>query len=377
MSRQLEPSTTSAPPYPPITATRPVAVIVSGWPRVSETFALHELQALRDRGLLAAVFATKAGDTSVRQPGVDALADLVTVLPDTTATEQGRLVAEALRDRGVRAVHGYFAHRPAEIARIAAEHLGVPYGFSAHALDVRKVEPATLHERAARAALVVCCNRHTATALTECGADATVLPHGVDLERFRPPTRRLATDSVRVLAVGRLVPKKGFDVLIEAVAATRTRFTLDLIGDGPELARLERLVARRSLHGRVRFLGRRTHAELPAAFATCDVVVAPSVIDDRGDRDGLPNVVLEAMASGCAVVASDVAAIATAIDHGTSGVLVPARDAEALARAIDHLVLDPHERARLGRHARRTVEGRFALDDCSRRFCDLVEATYV
>ena len=181
-------------------ASTKVAVVVSGWPRVSETFALNELLALHDNGMLAAVFATKAGDTSLVQPGWKTLDPLVTVLPDVPVPEQGALVAQALQPHGVSAVHGYFAHQPAAVAADAAERLGIPYSFSVHALDARKVAPDELARRASGAAVVVACNHDSAAAIEAVGVAPTLLPHGVDLGRFTMSPPPSGTD-VRLLAV--------------------------------------------------------------------------------------------------------------------------------------------------------------------------------
>lgn len=352
-----------------------LGVVVSGWPRVSETFALNELLALREAGMLAAVFATKPGDGSMRQPGWDEIDPLVEVLPDGDADAQGAVVAGRLAGSGVAAVHGYFAHRPAAVAAAAAARLGVPYGFSAHALDVRKVPAAVLAERAAGAAVVVSCNADAAAAIEATGTTPRLVRHGVDLARFRPvppPGGPVA----ELLAVGRLVEKKGFVVLVEALAAVDRPFRLRLVGDGPERARVETAVAGLGLGDRVELLGRRTHDELPALYAGADVVVVPSVVDANRDRDGLPNVVLEAMASGRPVAASDVGAVATAVRHGVTGVLVPPGQPDALAVALSALLDDPGARRRLGAAARSEVEARFDLLACSGELRRTLEQVY-
>ena len=135
-----------------------------------------------------------------------------------------------------------------------------------------------------------------------------------------------------MLGVGRLVEKKGFDVAIAAVALLGDGVSLRIVGTGVDEGRLRREVADRGVWMRVvEFAGPRTHLELPHEYAGADVVVVPSVVDRQGDRDGLPNVVLEAMASGVAVVASDVAAVSDAVEHDVTGLLVPPGEPAALA----------------------------------------------
>lgn len=364
---------------------------MSGWPRLSETFAQNELIAIRRAGMLAAVVATKPGDDALVQPGLDELDDLVTVLPappeGATPAEQVAFHAEALvgvvgsLDTPVDAVHGYFAHHPAAVAHAAARRLGVAFGFSVHALDVRKVDPDELRARAADAAIVATCNADALAVLHGTGVASTLVPHGVDVHRFSPAGRDASTDpttaDVDVIAVGRLVEKKGFPTLIAAIAATGAGGPrLTILGDGPDRTALTDQVDALDIRTRVHLAGRVTHADLPERYRRADIVVVPSIVDRNGDRDGLPNVVLEAMASGCAIVASDVAAIASAIDGTTNGILVPPGDAAALASAIDELAADPALRARLGAAARRTAVDRYELGVCGSAWCDVLAAAY-
>ena len=352
-----------------------LAVVTSGFPRRSETFALNELRALDDAGLLAAVFATKPGDGLAPHPGTERLLRLVETLPPGSAAAQARVVAERLRGRLIDGVHGYFAHDPGAVAEAAARLLGVRHGFSVHARDARKVAPAVLAARAAAAACVVACNPDVAAEIPPTNGRLHVVPHGVDLARFRPSPSAPAPE-LRLLAVGRLVEKKGFDVLLAAAARIQSPFRLRLVGDGPERARLAHSVGAAALNGKVELAGGRTHDELPAEYQAADLVVVPSVADRSGDRDGLPNVVLEAMASGKPVVASRVGAIAAAVEDGETGLLVPPGDPDLLSAAIDRLAAAPELRERLGSAARRRAEQRFGLADCTERLRRTLEAAY-
>lgn len=357
-----------------------IAVVLSGWPRVSETFGLNELLALHRRGMLGAVFATKAGDASLCQPGWEELDPLVEVLPEGSVAEQGAIVAKRVADLALDGVHGYFAHQPAAVAADAARRVGVPYGFSVHALDVRKVSAAELGERAAGAAVVIACNPDAGATVAATGTEPHLLSHGVDLQRFPVGPFRASTGSdggvVEILAVGRLVEKKGFVHLLEALARLPLAARLRIVGDGPERVALSNTADRLGVGGRIEFVGRLTHHQLPELYASADIVAVPSVVDRNGDRDGLPNVVLESMASARAVVASDVAAVATAISTERTGLLVAPGDPAALAAALVRLGADPALRERLGRSARAVVEDRFDLGRCGDALCRLLEATY-
>jgi glycosyltransferase involved in cell wall biosynthesis len=349
-----------------------IAVVVSGFPRLSETFAVNELLALANRDALAAIFATKPGDGTHAHPE---LSQFLTVLPNDTANRQAAVVANALNNRNVKAVHGYFAHQPAEVAWLAAERLRLPSGFSVHAKDARKISSGNLGKRAKRAACVVACNSDVATTIQRTGARVHLIPHGVDLERFKASPLR-PDGTFQILAVGRLVEKKGFQFLIEAVSRLSFPFQLRIIGEGPEQERLAQMISAYHLSEHVTLCGPRTHDQLPEEYARAHVVAVPSIIDNAGDRDGLPNVVLEAMASGRAVVACNAGAIDAAVRDNKTGLLLPAGDPLALALALTRLAQDLQLRVRLAVAAREHVERHYEIKACSEHFCDLLEEVY-
>jgi glycosyltransferase involved in cell wall biosynthesis len=297
------------------------------------------------------------------------------VLPELSPADQAQIVADRLRGTGVTGVHGYFAHAPAEVAALAARHLDVPYGFSVHAKDARKLDKDVLAERVRGAACVVACNDDVAGELPGHAGNVHLIPHGVDLLRFG--SAQPSDDGLlRLLAVGRLVEKKGFDILIDAAARLTVPFELRIVGDGPLRARLADRIAHAGLTGRIELVGSRTHDQLPAEYAAADLVVVPSVIDREGDRDGLPNVVLEAMASMRPVVASDVASLGSAVIDGETGLLVPPRDPIALAYALDALGRRSAIRQRLGDNGRARAERDYELGDCTDRFRHVMELAY-
>jgi glycosyltransferase involved in cell wall biosynthesis len=172
------------------------------------------------------------------------------------------------------------------------------------------------------------------------------------------------------------VEKKGFHFLIAALAGLKIPFTLTIAGDGPERERLRQLVLLNNLENRVVFCGVVTHSELPRMYAEADVVVVPSVQDRSGDRDGLPNVVLEAMASGRAVVATDAGAIASAIVDSENGLLVSPGDPVVLGQAIRRLAESSELRERLGRNGRQHAERDYEVGQCSERFHQLLTSVY-
>jgi glycosyltransferase involved in cell wall biosynthesis len=352
-----------------------IVVVVSGFPRRSETFALGELLALEERGALAAIYATKPGDEGAAQPGCERLLARVRHLPVAEPERQADFIIADLAGERVGGFHGYFAHTPAEVAAHAAARLGVPYGFSTHARDARKVSPDLLAERAQKAACVVACNTDVAQEIERTGTRVHLLPHGVDLRRFRPrPAPPEGT--LQLLAVGRLVEKKGFHVLVEAAAQLKSPFRLRIVGEGAERTRLLDLIDAHGLSDRVTLDGALTHAELPAAYADAHAVVVPSIQDASGDRDGLPNVVLEAMACARPVVASRISAVGCAVTHDETGLLVSPGDASALARSLEQLAATRTLRERLGRNGRARVERDYEVGRCAERFHQLLCDVY-
>ena len=350
-----------------------VVVIVSGFPRHSETFALTELNALDDAGMLAAVFCTKPGDAGACQPAALRLLGRVHLLDDDGPARVEE-AAYYLEDADVSGVHAYFAHTPAEVASDLAAMLGVPFGFSVHARDARKAPREQLFARAQRAACVVACNTDVIREFDGSGARVTLVPHGVDLRRFSP--RRTVAETFRILAVGRLVEKKGLHVLVDALSQLHGAWRLRIVGDGPEKSRLLAQVRALGLADRVTFAGIVTHDALAAEYDEADVVVVPSICDASGDRDGLPNVVLEAMASAAAIVATDAGAITSAVRDGGTGIVVPAGDASALRAALRRLAEAPAERRRLGDAARDVAAREFDATTCASRFVSVLREAY-
>jgi glycosyltransferase involved in cell wall biosynthesis len=233
-----------------------------------------------------------------------------------------------------------------------------------------------------RAGVVTACSRDLADRAIALGAApdrVEVVPYGVDVRRFRPDpavrTGRRAAIDVRdtdclVFAAGRLVRKKGFEYLVDAMARLETspRVVLALAGQGDLDAELRARAAEGPASDRIRFLGNQTQDEIASWMAAADIVAAPSVRDDSGNVDGLPNVVLEALASGTALVTTAAGGIGSIVEDARTALVVPERDAGALAAAIQSLVADPDLRTRLGAAARLEAETRLGWPDVARRF---------
>jgi glycosyltransferase involved in cell wall biosynthesis len=247
-------------------------------------------------------------------------------------------VGRELRRLGVRRVHALWASLPATLGWIIARAFDMEFSFAAHARDVY-VDGRMLKEKAALARHVMMCSEVSAAHLKgivgeDLARKITIVRHGIDIEKL-PARAEKPTDMI--LAAGRFEPKKGFDVLIEAcrILARRGRHLhCTIVGEGPLQKHLEDLVARSGVTG-IELKPWMNHDALMDLVAQAGVVVTPSVVASSGDRDGVPNILLEAMAIGTPVVASAVGGVGEVVHDGETGHLVAPGDAEHLADAIE------------------------------------------
>jgi glycosyltransferase involved in cell wall biosynthesis len=307
------------------------------------------------------------------------------------AVAAGTLAARRVaRDVEATVMHGHWLVPGGAIASWAAPHL--PLVVSLHGSDVFLAERQALTRRVAahvlgRAGAVIACSDDLRVRALALGGDASrseTIPYGVEASRFAPDPRRrtserlaagLADDDEVVFAVGRFVRKKGFEYLVDAVAALagrRPRLRLVLAGWGDLDAEYRGRIARHGLGGRALLPGALPHDAVAGWLAAADVVAVPSVRDDAGNVDGLPNVVLEALASATPVVATRAGGIPSVVTDGENGLLVDERDAAGLALAIERILSDRALAAGLGHAARDRVirEGSWA------RVAARIEAAY-
>lgn len=283
-------------------------------------------------------------------------------------------------------MHGHWVVPGGFVARLAAGP-SMPLVVSLHGSDVYVAERHALVRRAAagvfrRAAWTTACSADLSTRAVAMGADpqrSSVLPYGVDTARFRPDAEarrevrarfHIADDARIVFAAGRLVRKKGFEYLIGAAGRLAARWPglqVVIAGDGDLAGELRALADGSGAAHVVRFLGSIHQHDMPSLLAAADVVAVPSVRDDAGNVDGLPNVVMEALASGTPLVATAAGGIASVAEDGRTALIVPERDPETLADAIDALLSDPDRRAALGLAARREVCDRYTWEHLAER----------
>ena len=408
MSRLDRPTAAAA----DLPAAGPVAFVLKGYPRLSETFIAQEIRALEQRGLDILIVALRRPSDRATHPIHDEIAAPVVYLPEYLHLAPRRVFAawRALRrrpcyrgalrtwwrdlrrdrtrnrirrfgqalvlahelPRGITRLHAHFLHTPASVARYAALLAGLPWSVSAHAKDIWTTPDWEKAEKLADCGWLVTCTAAGAAHLRALAQSANVEPgrvslayHGIDLARFgsaavvaRPRrTGADARDPVILLSVGRLVDKKGYPDLLEALALlpARLHWRLVQIGHGTERAALARRAAALGIADRIAWLGAQPHDVVLQHYRAADLFVLASRIAGDGDRDGLPNVLMEAQSQRLACVATSVAAIPELIrpaagpgEPGATGLLVPPRDPPALAAALERLIGDPELRARLG-----------------------------
>jgi glycosyltransferase involved in cell wall biosynthesis len=267
------------------------------------------------------------------------------------ATVAGVHLAQQFQNEGIRHIHAPWADGPATAAWVASQLSGIPFSFSARARDLHPPDGALL-EKLAAASLVRTNTRANERYLADLAPEqavkivniyngAALAPRPAPAHSWQPPWR--------LLALGRLVPKKGYDVLLAAcrlLAREGFGFHLTLAGDGPERRRLEGLVQDYGLQEMVTLAGFVPHREVPRLFMEADIFLMPSLITPSGDRDGIPNVVLEALLHEVPVVATEVSGLPEVVRPGETGWLTPPADPEHLAAAVREAGADPAEARR-------------------------------
>ncbi|MEO8856712.1 MAG: glycosyltransferase family 4 protein [Burkholderiaceae bacterium] len=389
-----------------------VAFVLKGYPRLSETFIAQEIEALERLGLDILIVSLRQ-PTETRSHAIHTrIKAALLYLPEYLRDAPRRVwlswwrarrlpgygMARAVwlrdlkRDRSasrlrrfgqalvladevpsdVVRLHAHFLHTPASVTRYAAIMRGLPWSGSAHAKDIWTTAAWELREKLASCDWLVTC--------TETNRDylATLAPpdrvelvyHGLDLKRFPMPTSaRPARDGsdaeqpVQILSVGRLVEKKGTDVLLEALALlpSALHWRLVHVGGGPLREGMMQRAQELGISKRIRWCGAMTQDQLLVEYRAADMFALASRIAQDGDRDGLPNVLMEAQSMGLGCVATDVSAIHELIQDGSTGLLVEPESPQSLVRALEALIVDPARRRDLGLAGRARVEEHFGM----------------
>jgi glycosyltransferase involved in cell wall biosynthesis len=395
-----------------------VGYVLKRFPRLSETFILNEILELERQGVQVEIFSLLRPPNEPSHDLLDHLRAPVTYLcdllgprietagpnleteslgpdlrgllagqeiafaqlfPGKTAKHICRLhyngIAVALLAQAVALdhLHAHFGSDATSVALLASRLSAIGFSFTAHARDIYHtyVDPeadARMRRlKIAEAAFVATVSGFNQRHLEELAGARHAgkikrIYNGIDLKRFESAGG--LREPALFLAVGRLIEKKGFRYLVDACRLLKTegrRFRCMIVGEGPLREALERQISSCGLNENVILLGARPQEELVELLQTATAMVLPSVVSDSGDRDGLPTVLLEALAIGLPAISTTVSGIPEIIDHLHSGILVPSEDPGRLAKAMEQILLDPRLRERLGHEGRLKAERDFDL----------------
>ena len=390
-----------------------IAFILKGYPRLSETFIAQEVHALEERGFDIRLVSLRRPTDPHVHPVHREIRAPVHYLPEYLhheprrvwrgwraarhlpgyRTARRRWLRDWLRDPSrnrlrrfgqalvlaaelpgeVGHLHAHFLHTPSSVARYAALLLGLPWTASAHAKDIWTTPLWEKREKLAECRWLVTCTAagraHLAALASEPGKVSLVY-HGLDTTRYAPPPSARAdagggnaAHSVVILSVGRAVPKKGYDILLDALARLppHLHWRFVHIGGGALLPALQARALALGLTERLEWQGPQPQEAVLAAYRRADIFALASRIATDGDRDGLPNVLLEAQSQGVACVATAMDGIAELIEDKVNGLLVPPDEPEAFAGALARLIADPALRRRLGAAGEAQVRRDFTL----------------
>ena len=378
-----------------------LAIVLKGYPRLSETFIAQEILELERAGLNLEIISLRKPTDKHTHPVHDEISARVLYLPEYLHHEPLRVLASLARAvwapgflracrtfakdfrrdftinrirrfgqaavlanerRGqVELLYAHFLHTPGSVARYAAMLMETPYSLSAHAKDIWTTPDWEIEEKLAECEWCVTCTKGGREHLAQLAPDdgtVKLVYHGIDLTRFpaaasnkKPPADGSSSNnSLHLLTVGRAVEKKGIDTLLEALA----RLPKDLhwrwshIGGGPLKGRLEVLATKLGIAERCEFLGALPQATVLETYRKSDLFILPSRIDSTGDRDGLPNVIIEAQSQRLAVISTNISGIPELLSDGKNGILVEPDSPQNLANAIKKLCRDAGLREKMG-----------------------------
>jgi glycosyltransferase involved in cell wall biosynthesis len=406
----------------------PVVYVLKRYPRLTETFILNEIRAMERLGARLRIFSLLPPEPPPHHPAVAEVRARVfspaesrfvrarTVARAHWATLRAAplryartlaltlrrtltshhplslwrqfvragVLADVCRREGARHIHAHFANAPTSVAHFAHRMTGIPFSFTAHAKDIYLARPQILRRHLLAAEFVTTCTGYNAEYLRRLVPESDAgrirkVYHGIDLDTFAPSepgaARSLPKPRALILAVGRLVPKKGHEDLLAACATLRDRglgFDCEIVGSGPLRSQLLDAVGRLGLGDQVTLRGSMTHRELIERYRAADLFVLAPRIAENGDRDGIPNVIAEAMAIGVPVVATDVSGIPELVRDGRTGLLAPSRNPLVLAAAMERLLVDRELARRLAGEARRVLAREFDLWQTTRELHELI-----
>ena len=377
-----------------------VAFVLKGYPRLSETFIAQEIHSLLGLGMDIAIYSLRQPTDTSTHPVHDEITASVNYLPEYLHKEPLRVLNGLLRSimkpgfktamstwwkdlrrdssrsrvrrlgqamvlaaelpTNTSAIHAHFMHTPASVARYAAQILGLPWSCSAHAKDIWTSPEWELREKLNDCQWLTTCtaaNTEYLSTLTDVGR-VFLNYHGVDLARFPPAPERSSQhdgsspdQTVQLLSVGRAVSKKGYFSLLDALSgiAPNLYWNFTHIGGGDLLEPLKQHAEKLGIEDHCHWLGAQPQQLVLQYYREADLFVLNSQIDDNGDRDGLPNVIVEAQSQSLAVLSTNISGIPELIKNEENGILVEQRDTAALSAALSRLISEPDFRDKLGR----------------------------
>ena len=383
-----------------------IAFVLKGYPRLSETFIAQEIHSLLELRLDIAIYSLRHPTDTATHPVHDDITASVNYLPEYLHQEPRRVLRSLLAVRGrkglrtalgtwwkdlrrdrsrsrvrrmgqalvlaaelpenTRAIHAHFLHTPASVARYASQVLGLPWSCSAHAKDIWTSPEWELKEKLEDCSWLTTCTAANVEYLAGLTPEDKVFLnyHGLDLQRFPPaPAKDSEHDgstperAVALLSVGRAVSKKGYSDLLVALAGIPEHlyWTFSHIGGGDQLPELQAQAKELGIDRRCRWLGPQTQQVVLEHYREADLFVLNSQVDPDGDRDGLPNVIVEAQSQSLAVLSTHISGIPELIKNGKNGILVEQRDTDALCSALTRLIGAPEFRQELGMDGNRRV----------------------
>ncbi len=401
----------------------PIIFVLKGYPRLSETFIAQEILALERAGLDIRIVSLRHPTDKNVHPINSEITAPVLYLPEYLRDEPRRVLnawrtarqlpgykqafrswlRDLRRDLTVNRVrrfgqalvlatempgdtghlHAHFLHTPASVCRYAAIMHSLPWTCSAHAKDIWTSPDWELSEKLDTAEWTVTCTQFGAEHLAKLAKrdDAVHLVyHGLDLSRFdTPKAARLALDggspetATQLLTVGRAVPKKGLDILLTALAALPDdlHWRWHHVGGGELLPDLQAQAAELGIGDRIVWHGSKPQDFVLQLYRDCDAFVLPCRVSDDGDRDGLPNVLMEASSQGLVCVSTPISGVPELVHDGETGLLVPSEDAGALSSVLASVITQPDLRERIGKAAEARVRHEFDHTSGIDRLLDL------
>jgi len=400
-----------------------LGMILKGYPRISETFISNEILLLEKLGFNLHLFSMRQPRENFTHVNVKKIRAQVDYLPETLIKPLPRLlyhnlilaakrpgiyaaalktaIRRFLRTRksatlkhllqagylahrflpasGVTHLHAHFAHSPTSVAMFTGQLTGLPFSFTAHAKDIYTSDPRQLREKIELSRFVVTCTEYNRRHLLEIsdGQKTSIqrIYHGIDVDLFsgNSAERKPPGQPYRILTIARLTAKKGLPTVLRALKLLTDRglsINHVLIGDGDDRDRILALVSALGLTSVSRWLGTQPHHAVLEHYRNADLFVLGCEVASNGDRDGIPNVLLESMAMGVPVVATAISAIPELVENGITGLLVPPRQPDRLAEAMQRMLTDQELRNRVIPAARQTVAEGF---DNRRLIQDLAE----